>query len=268
MIAIPAAITVQIDPSQIPAGPAGPQGLPGEPGAAGPQGLQGPQGEPGPIGPEGPQGPQGEPGPAGPQGLQGEPGPAGPQGPQGEPGPAGSTGIVGPYSLTETFVHPGPVEGGITHLKVYDYPRQAASPERYRIAQIMLSGCLPGDQITALASVQASNTKDYAVEFGASIRATQSATGVQGNNIHREKGSNIVPQIFDTLNDGVLRTFPGQHHCDKTLAGHYIIPSAGTWYIILVVYAGGSSKTPNPHDWIPLDPFGNFSVQRTRTIQP
>ncbi len=107
-------LTDEQAPAAGPQGPAGPQGEPGARGETGPAGPQGPQGETGAQGPEGPrgetgpeglrgpagqvgpQGPQGETGPTGPQGPQGESGVAGPQGPQGVQGETGAQGPAGP----------------------------------------------------------------------------------------------------------------------------------------------------------------------------
>lgn len=90
----------------IPTSSAGPQGPPGDPGAAGaqgpqgdigaqgatgPQGMTGPQGTAGAAGGTGPQGTQGNTGSTGPQGDQGATGATGSQGPQGDPGDSGST---------------------------------------------------------------------------------------------------------------------------------------------------------------------------------
>ena len=69
--------------------PAGPQGIQGVPGNTGPQGEAGPQGDIGPQGPQGDIGPQGPQGLAGPQGTQGDVGSQGPQGDIGPQGPAG-----------------------------------------------------------------------------------------------------------------------------------------------------------------------------------
>ena len=80
-------------------GPAGPQGIQGEPGAvgpAGPAGEKGEKGDTGPAGPAGEKGEKGDTGPAGPQGIQGEPGAVGPAGPAGEKGEKGDTGPAGP----------------------------------------------------------------------------------------------------------------------------------------------------------------------------
>ncbi len=81
-------------PGQLPSGPTGPIGLPGEdgqPGATGPQGAIGPTGL------------QGETGQTGPRGLQGVAGPTGPTGEQGPPGP--STGPAG-GDLTGSYPNP------------------------------------------------------------------------------------------------------------------------------------------------------------------
>ncbi|QSQ28111.1 hypothetical protein JY651_14465 [Pyxidicoccus parkwayensis] len=96
-------------------GPAGPQGLKGDPGntgpvgpagPAGPQGLKGDTGATGPAGPTGPagaqgaQGPKGDPGTAGTQGLKGDTGATGPAGPAGAQGPQGIKGDTGATGAT------------------------------------------------------------------------------------------------------------------------------------------------------------------------
>jgi hypothetical protein len=79
-----------------PAGPQGPAGQDGLPGAVGPVGSAGPAGQDGAVGPvgsAGPIGPQGFTGSIGPVGTAGPIGPAGPQGPTGLTGPQGPAGI-------------------------------------------------------------------------------------------------------------------------------------------------------------------------------
>jgi len=80
-------------------GVAGPQGAPGQQGAAGEPGPRGAEGAAGPAGPPGPQGATGLPGIAGPPGSQGPSGLAGPAGPQGIPGPQGVAGPPGPQGV-------------------------------------------------------------------------------------------------------------------------------------------------------------------------
>jgi hypothetical protein len=83
---------------QVPSGPQGDRGRPGE------QGPAGARGDTGPIGAQGPQGSPGAPGPAGSEGPRGPEGATGPQGLQGQRGPsdafffhtAGPTGTVLP----------------------------------------------------------------------------------------------------------------------------------------------------------------------------
>jgi hypothetical protein len=90
---------------QLKAAAAGPQGPPGDAGAAGPMGSEGPAGPTGaagPVGPEGPagaEGPAGEAGPAGPAGKAGPVGPAGPQGPSGVVGVLNFQGQWSPANL-------------------------------------------------------------------------------------------------------------------------------------------------------------------------
>lgn len=93
-------------PGELPAGPrgeagspgeAGPRGEPGEPGA---DGDPGPPGEAGEPGADGDPGPPGTPGPPGPPGAQGTPGTQGPSGPAGQQGPAGPPGPALPESIT------------------------------------------------------------------------------------------------------------------------------------------------------------------------
>lgn len=82
-------------------GPAGPEGLKGDPGLEGPQGIQGPAGL------------QGEQGPSGPPGINGESGPQGPQGVPGEPGPAGADGAIAFVSTAPERPGENCKEGGI-----------------------------------------------------------------------------------------------------------------------------------------------------------
>ena len=85
------------------AGPEGPQGIQGPPGAQGQQGergLQGATGAAGQDGAQGAQGPRGLTGPAGAQGPQGDPGPTGPAGADGQDGQDGAQGQEGPRGLT------------------------------------------------------------------------------------------------------------------------------------------------------------------------
>ena len=85
------------------AGPEGPQGIQGPPGAQGQQGergLQGATGAAGQDGAQGAQGPRGLTGPAGAQGPQGDPGPTGPAGADGQDGQDGAQGQDGPRGLT------------------------------------------------------------------------------------------------------------------------------------------------------------------------
>lgn len=75
-------------------------------GAVGPQGEPGETGAAGPPGPQGPQGATGAPGPAGPQGPQGATGAQGPEGPAGPPGVAGlSTRRSGQVNINPGTVH-------------------------------------------------------------------------------------------------------------------------------------------------------------------
>ena len=166
-----------------------------------------------------------------------------------------------PSVEVETFTQAWPIEGSRTHLKVLDYPRQAAGPERVRLCEIALPGSKAGDHLSCLASIQASNKLGYAIEFGASILATTDASGIQGHTIHREKGYNVTPQLDPNGN-----VWHGMHHGPIMMGGHYEIPYDGDWYILIVCYAGGSSYTSTPYDWMVLDPLGSFSVQRIRVL--
>lgn len=83
------------------AGPAGPAGAQGEPGATGPAGPAGAQGEPGAMGP------------AGPQGLRGEPGATGPAGPQGPPGPPVGEIVVSSAVFRYFYAPPADLIGAI-----------------------------------------------------------------------------------------------------------------------------------------------------------
>ncbi len=85
-------------------GPAGEDGIDGEPGKDGADGQQGPQGEQGIQGEQGPQGEQGIQGPQGDKGEQGE------QGPQGEPG----------KSAYETFMQYNPDYPGNEEEWIWD----------------------------------------------------------------------------------------------------------------------------------------------------
>ncbi len=127
----------------VPAGPPGPQGVPGAQGPQGAQGEQGPEGAQGEQGPQGPPfanavvdgvttlnpgepatvsahlygndvrfsfgipqgypGPDGVPGPQGPQGVEGPQGAQGPQGPEGPQGPQGQMGDVSMQQLNDAI---------------------------------------------------------------------------------------------------------------------------------------------------------------------
>jgi hypothetical protein len=88
------------------AGPPGPQGIQGPPGAD--STVPGPPGSAGPQGPIGPQGPAGAastvPGPTGAAGPQGAPGPAGATGATGATGAAGPQGAQGPSGVVQTVM--------------------------------------------------------------------------------------------------------------------------------------------------------------------
>lgn len=84
-------------------GPAGPQGPQGVPGPQGPTGAQGPAGKDGATGP---QGPKGDTGAAGSTGSKGDTGATGAQGPQ---GPVGATGPTGPAGSNATATPLGTV---------------------------------------------------------------------------------------------------------------------------------------------------------------
>lgn len=97
-------------------GPAGEDGIDGEPGTDGQQGPQGEQGIPGEQGPQGPQGEKGEQGEQGPQGEQGVQGPQGDKGEQGEQGPQGEPG----KSAYETFMQYNPDYPGNEEEWIWD----------------------------------------------------------------------------------------------------------------------------------------------------
>lgn len=157
----------------------------------------------------------------------------------------------------DTFIAPKPMEK-VSALKVYDYPRQQQAPERVRIADLLIPDCNMGDQLACMASIQATNERPYAVEFTAGLKATKSSTGTSGIFIDYEHGYNISPHM---VSGGIWH---GLHHGPLSLGGHWVVPEDGDWYVTVVAYAGGSSFTPDPYDWLVLDNIGDLSVQRIR----
>ena len=84
---------------------------------AGPIGPGGPMGQPGATGP---QGPQGATGPQGPQGTSGDTGSVGPTGPQGATGPQGIQGATGPQGNNySVFTIPGTLSLGTGLARLY-----------------------------------------------------------------------------------------------------------------------------------------------------
>ena len=132
---------------KVPAGPTGPQGVPGEAGPQGPAGSTGAEGPQGKVGPEGPTGPQGPQGPIGPTGPQGPAGGTTP--PPTVTVPSAPTNLVAiPGNDELTLSWDAPASDGGANITTYPVSRSGANTVNVGGTSTVITGLTNGTQYT------------------------------------------------------------------------------------------------------------------------
>jgi hypothetical protein len=162
--------------------------------------------------------------------------------------------IIPASPRVDYFSAPVPIERVVV-LPVQNYGPSPlpAFPVRHRFAQVYLPGCLEGDLIEAEFDAQVSNVLGYQVEVAWSLRLTKERAGFEGPDFKTLEGTSNATNVTWA-----------QHHCAIEENGSIIIPSAGNWFVIAMLYAGGGSQSQAGDQILADQGYGSFSAKRIR----
>lgn len=152
----------------------------------------------------------------------------------------------------ELFASARPIEK-VGTLNVWNYgPGTAqALPDRVRFADLFVPGCRSGDLLDVTFQYQISNKLTYDVENAWRLLLTQSPVGLDGQVSAPGRGYNIPP---------------GMHHGPGGDSWRVVVPADGGWYVVALVYAGGSSLS-KPGDVVTVDVgYSSLTALRFREV--
>lgn len=129
--------------------------------------------------------------------------------------------------VNKLFAAQKPIEK-VSTLEVWDYGKDKPNqfPSRVRFAELLIPGCEKGDILDVQFGFQVSNNLNYPVEVSWRVLLTKDSEGYMGIPIAPGRGYNLPPEV---------------HHGPGGDCGRIEIPEDGDWYVVIMLYGGGSS---------------------------